>query len=102
MLEPRVSWGLVGAASRGRNLDRMAHTTARGARVFVTGIVSHAEANKHLRAHDRVIVSTVLPQRRVRLTICRQTCQAGEAGQLSGAPQAVQAVIGGQTGTWQR
>jgi hypothetical protein len=26
------------------------------------------------------------------------TCQAGETGQLSGAPQAVQAVIGGQTG----
>src|SRR5450759_4374125 len=44
MLEPRVSWGLVGAASRGRNLDRMARTTSQDARVFVTGIVSHAEA----------------------------------------------------------
>src|SRR5450759_4627610 len=44
MLEPRVSWGLVGAASRGRNLDRMARTTSRDARVFVTGIVSHDEA----------------------------------------------------------
>src|ERR1035437_6729055 len=51
MLEPRVSWGPVGAASRDRTPDRVARTTARGARGFVIGRVSHAEANKHLRAH---------------------------------------------------
>src|SRR5450759_1760457 len=82
MLEPRVSWRLVGAASRSRNLDRMARTTARGARVFVTGIVSHAEANKHLRAHDRVVVSVsgscglpaavTLGERRLRLGLVRR------------------------------
>jgi hypothetical protein len=54
MLEPRVSWGLVGAASRDRNPDRMARVTARGAGVFVTWLVPHAEADIRPHCPDRM------------------------------------------------
>src|ERR1035437_3106931 len=48
MLEPRVSWGLVGAASRALQPDRMAVAADRCARDFVIRRVSHAWAHQGL------------------------------------------------------